>query len=1075
MRQLPPQTFHGTASDLKLRRAGRTGWLLALTLLLLGLIRIGAAAAPHLDPHEARTNKISLAELRHLVTQNGRTVQSFYTEGVVCAVAPQRTLLTLQDHSGPVILEVPEVAADIQAGTRIALFGEHCALTRARFSVQLGTAPVVDNGGRHGATTKSGSVFLAAGLHPIRLAWFNGLSDARLAVAYEGPALPRQTIPDTALFRSRPAAATPANLESGLNYSAYVGDWFFQPAFEKLPPVRQGVARNFDVKLAVQPEKAGLNFTGFLNITNAGVHTFYLESDDGAWLYVGEASQTVRITPLEKVPPPQPRSFPGGPGEMMANEWTELEGVVAFVGQNDQDTELELEVNAGSRVQVTIIRGLPHFDRSLLRQRVKIAGLMQVLPNPELRQSGRLIVIAPDHVQVIAAETAANQTEWSHDSLLTSIGQIRHLPRDVAARNPRARIRGVITWSSPLACVMQDATGGVYIHYTPKEHETIPLVGTYWEMEGYTDPGGFSPVLMAQRGTFIGPASLPAPIRPTADQLLNGSLDAEYVELRGVLAEIADDHLTLLTAEGKVRIRPTDDWPLPPSLAPSTARSNLLDSIVRIRGCVSARVSTARTPADAELRISPATVSIEELAPADPFALPVRKREDWLAFDPGGGILQRTKIAGQIVLGREGEYCVQAGTAGLRVRVKSPEKLAVGDLVEAVGFPRLGGPSPLLQEARVKVVGQQPLPAPVSLSPEELANNSHDATLVQVEAVLREDWSARDARALELQSGPNHFLAPLLNQTNTPLRLQAGSRVRVTGVYAANRNENSGRNASDFQLWLLGPQHIELLQAPPWWTLKRALTSAAVLAAILCAASAWIIALRRKVEHRTTQLKQQIEEGQMLEQQRVMEQERTRVAQDLHDELGAGLTEVGLLGDLVKNPAVPTTEKQQYLGQLTDTARSLVASLDEIVWAVNPQYDSVGSLASYFTLFAQRFLDLAGVACRPQIPDHFPELFLDSKSRHGLFLAFRESLNNVVRHSGATEVRLKLEVLGGELIVCVTDNGRGFESGPDVLGADGLPGMQRRMKELGGSCRVRSQRGQGTEVELRLPISKTRP
>src|SRR5438132_9581192 len=141
-----------------------------------------------------------------------------------------------------------------------------------------------------------------------------------------------------------------------------------------------------------------------------------------------------------------------------------------------------------------------------------------------------------------------------------------------------------------------------------------------------------------------------------------------------------------------------------------------------------------------------------------------------------------------------------------------------------------------------------------------------------------------------------------------------------------------------------------------------------------------------------------------------MEQERTRVAQDLHDELGAGLTEVGILGSLAKNPSVPAAERERYLDRLTEAARSLVTGLDEIVWAVNPHYDSVASLASYYSLFAQRFLNLAGIACRLHIAEAFPDYPLDSRIRHGTFLAFKEALNNIVRHSGATEVELKIEV-----------------------------------------------------------------
>jgi signal transduction histidine kinase len=179
---------------------------------------------------------------------------------------------------------------------------------------------------------------------------------------------------------------------------------------------------------------------------------------------------------------------------------------------------------------------------------------------------------------------------------------------------------------------------------------------------------------------------------------------------------------------------------------------------------------------------------------------------------------------------------------------------------------------------------------------------------------------------------------------------------------------------------------------------------------------------------------------------------------------------MGLLGDLVKNPAVPAPEKQQYLGQMTDTARSLVASLDEIVWAVNPRYDSVPSLASYYTLFAQRFLDLAGVACRPQMPASFPDYPLDARGRHGLFLAFKEALNNVVRHSGATEVNLKMEVGKGELIIFVVDNGRGFDCAHNGWTGEGLRSMRHRLEQLGGSFEIDSRPGSGTQVELRLPV-----
>ena len=245
--------------------------------------------------------------------------------------------------------------------------------------------------------------------------------------------------------------------------------------------------------------------------------------------------------------------------------------------------------------------------------------------------------------------------------------------------------------------------------------------------------------------------------------------------------------------------------------------------------------------------------------------------------------------------------------------------------------------------------------------------------MVELEAILLNDHVNRDSRVLEMQAGRTHFIARLKIETSGVKPLAVGSRLQLTGVYLNVGGAQAGGNLDAFELWLNSAGDIRILQQPPWWNLRRALTLAAVLSGVLAIALVWITLLRRKVEERTRQLEKQIKERQLVEQRRIMEQERTRVAQDLHDELGAGLTEVGLLGDLVQNSAVPAAEKQQYLGQLTNTARSLVSSLDEIVWAVNPRYDSVASSASYYTLFAQRFLNLAGLACRPQIPASFPD------------------------------------------------------------------------------------------------------
>jgi signal transduction histidine kinase len=130
----------------------------------------------------------------------------------------------------------------------------------------------------------------------------------------------------------------------------------------------------------------------------------------------------------------------------------------------------------------------------------------------------------------------------------------------------------------------------------------------------------------------------------------------------------------------------------------------------------------------------------------------------------------------------------------------------------------------------------------------------------------------------------------------------------------------------------------------------------------------------------------------------------------------------------------------------------------------------VNSLATYYSLYAQRFLNLAGIACRLEIPENLPEHPLDTKLRHGIFRAFKEALNNLVRHSGASEVQLKIEVAERCLSISIADNGCGFRLNGPIAGKDGIAGMRRRMDQLGGECHIYSGPGRGSLVRFRLPL-----
>ncbi len=226
--------------------------------------------------------------------------------------------------------------------------------------------------------------------------------------------------------------------------------------------------------------------------------------------------------------------------------------------------------------------------------------------------------------------------------------------------------------------------------------------------------------------------------------------------------------------------------------------------------------------------------------------------------------------------------------------------------------------------------------------------------------------------------------------------------------------------------------------------------------------SAWA-SQRERRKHRV--------EVERLERQTVLERERTRVAQNLHDDLGAGLTEIGLAASLAQRQNTSSERIQQHLRQVADKANEMVTTLDEIVWAINPRHDSVVSLSHYLCEYAQRFLELSSIRCRLEVADHLPAWPLGSEQRHNLFLAFKESLTNVTRHSRATEVRIRIRSQAqGSNIIEVEDDGRGMPASPVTgPGADGLANMVQRLEQIGGRCEIESVPNGGTRVRFVFP------
>jgi signal transduction histidine kinase len=179
-------------------------------------------------------------------------------------------------------------------------------------------------------------------------------------------------------------------------------------------------------------------------------------------------------------------------------------------------------------------------------------------------------------------------------------------------------------------------------------------------------------------------------------------------------------------------------------------------------------------------------------------------------------------------------------------------------------------------------------------------------------------------------------------------------------------------------------------------------------------------------------------------------------------------------GELGNSP-----EATVQVDQIYSTARELTRAMDEIVWAVNPENDTLDSLASYLGKFAQDYLRAAGIRCRLKEPEELPPWPVTAEARHNLFLAFKEALNNVVKHSGASEVRVTLALGTKAFSLRVEDNGRGFaaatvlpqlSAAPDrIEGGHGLANMKLRLEEIRGKFEIQSTPKVGTNVQFEVP------
>jgi signal transduction histidine kinase/ligand-binding sensor domain-containing protein len=213
-----------------------------------------------------------------------------------------------------------------------------------------------------------------------------------------------------------------------------------------------------------------------------------------------------------------------------------------------------------------------------------------------------------------------------------------------------------------------------------------------------------------------------------------------------------------------------------------------------------------------------------------------------------------------------------------------------------------------------------------------------------------------------------------------------------------------------------------------------------------------------------------------LEQENALQRERARIAQDIHDDIGARLTQISLLTELTHQAATRQPDKVvEHVGQIAGMTRQGLKALDEIVWAVNPRNDTLQDLLDYGAQYAVDFLRTGNIRCRVDFPETPLPQHLPADVRHALLMVLKEALNNVVKHAHASEVWLRAAVREGALQLEVVDNGQGLSVAPVAALADGLRNMRLRLAEFGGDCAVVSAPGGGVKITFTVPEAVMKP
>jgi signal transduction histidine kinase len=632
-----------------------------------------------------------------------------------------------------------------------------------------------------------------------------------------------------------------------------------------------------------------------------------------------------------------------------------------------------------------------------------------------------------------------------------------------------------------------DGKNTVYVRIPIERHPPALAPGTQVKVTGRTDAGLFMSCLdcsLPEHALEIkGPQSLPPPLQLNAKDMQDPENSAQWIYLRGVVKR-------LLQVEGGPAMELDTGTHIVSVLFPAQPNSDLPETLieapVKVAG-VSRSLSNPDRQLTGSILMCPSLdqVVVEKNVPVDLRKLRPIAVSEILRY--GRRVPDRTRIQGVVTSVFPGE--------GFTVRDVRPEgtpcwvqqgpqaKYAVGDALDIVGTVQAAPFRPQLVATQIEplvdatILSRRP-PQPLQVTAEAARSAKYHRESVELHGTLLDHQERDGLHTFQVQSQGGVWQAllkaprPSSKNPDVPtwesLDIAEGSLVRIRGIcecqtYSVFSNHELGNS---FLLRIPALNDITLLAKPPWFTRERVLGLLGVGTALGLGIIGYSILLRRRVAAQTRQIAKQLEVE-------TLAKERMRIARDLHDDLGAGLTRIGFLGAMALQQAKADSAAHEPIKAIRDASREVVRSLDATVWAVNPDKDAVNQLVTYLANFAGDFFKYTDIRLRLEIPDNLPTTRLDAKTRHHVFLAVKEAINNAAKHSGAQQVWLAAHIQADPdtLVVTVRDDGKGFDpASTEPSGRHGQASMAKRMADAGGTIQVQSAPGAGTLMTFTLPI-----